>query len=268
MEKIKSNLSQTVQTLSQTPLKNMVYDKTMEFGDNLNTSRMQYIKRFAFWFIIIIILAVYGFNIFTYLAEGTDILTALISPFLYVFSLLTGTTLKSIIENTSQGGQTLITGISNFFGALIQFFSQFLTGTLKVAETSSVSAIDQLQSNLTKDKINSGNIKYTTQTNTNTNTNISEENTEETMLKSERKLADRTRDVPSDIKKTIENNTKTEPIPLHSGSNEHGSNEQGYCYIGKQNNIRNCAKVSARNKCMSGDIFPTLDLCINPNLRS
>lgn len=259
MEKIKSNLSQTVQTLSQTPLKNMVYDKTMEFGDNLNTSRMQYIKRFAFWFIIIIILAVYGFNIFTYLAEGTDILTALISPFLYVFSLLTGTTLKSIIENTSQGGQTLITGISNFFGALIQFFSQFLTGSLKVAETSSVSAIDQLQSNLTKDKINSGNIKNTTQT----NTNISEENTEETMLKSERKLADRTRDVPSDIKKTIENNTKTEPIPLHSGSNE-----QGYCYIGKQNNIRNCAKVSARNKCMSGDIFPTLDLCINPNLRS
>ena len=231
----------------------------MEFGDNLNTSRMQYIKRFAFWFIIIIILAVYGFNIFTYLAEGTDLLTALISPFLYVFSLLTGITLKSIIENTSQGGQTLITGISNFFGALIQFFSQFLTGSLKVAETSSVSAIDQLQSNLTKDKINSGNIKNTTQT----NTNISEENTEETMLKSERKLADRTRDVPSDIKKTIENNTKTEPIPLQSGSNE-----QGYCYIGKQNNIRNCAKVSARNKCMSGDIFPTLDLCINPNLRS
>ena len=264
MEKIKSNLSQTVQTLSQTPLKNMVYDKTMEFGDNLNTSRMQYIKRFAFWFIIIIILAVYGFNIFTYLAEGTDLLTALISPFLYVFSLLTGITLKSIIENTSQGGQPLITGISNFFGALIQFFSQFLTGSLKVAETSSVSAIDQLQSNLTKDKINSGNIKNTTQT----NTNISEENTEETMLKSERKLADRTRDVPSDIKKTIENNTKTEPIPLQSGSNEHGSNEQGYCYIGKQNNIRNCAKVSARNKCMSGDIFPTLDLCINPNLRS
>ena len=264
MEKIKSNLSQTVQTLSQTPLKNMVYDKTMEFGDNLNTSRMQYIKRFAFWFIIIIILAVYGFNIFTYLAEGTDLLTALISPFLYVFSLLTRITLKSIIENTSQGGQTLITGISNFFGALIQFFSQFLTGSLKVAETSSVSAIDQLQSNLTKDKINSGNIKNTTQT----NTNISEENTEETMLKSERKLADRTRDVPSDIKKTIENNTKTEPIPLQSGSNEHGSNEQGYCYIGKQNNIRNCAKVSARNKCMSGDIFPTLDLCINPNLRS
>ena len=55
----------------------------------------------------------------------------------------------------------------------------------------------------------------------------------------------------------------TEPAPLQSNSNEYG-----YCYIGKTNNVRNCAKVSSRNKCMSGDIFPTMDLCINPNLRN
>jgi hypothetical protein len=102
----------------------------------------------VFWFVIIILLALYGFNIFKYLAQGTDIITALISPFTYVIALLTGTTVKTIIQNISQGGQTLIAELSNFFGALINFFSQFFSGSLKVAEKTSVSAIDQLQSNI------------------------------------------------------------------------------------------------------------------------
>ena len=41
----------------------------------------------------------------------------------------------------------------------------------------------------------------------------------------------------------------------------------GYCYIGNQNNQRLCAEVSESQQCMSGDIFPTMNMCINPNLR-
>ena len=88
MEKIRTNISQTAQKFSQMPLKNMVYDKTLAFQDNLTSSRTPFLKRFLFWFIIIILLSLYGLNIFTYLAEGTDILTALVAPFLYVISLL------------------------------------------------------------------------------------------------------------------------------------------------------------------------------------
>ena len=62
---------------------------------------------------------------------------------------------------------------------------------------------------------------------------------------------------------SIDKKEKTEPVPLETGTLDHG-----YCYIGKSNNVRNCAKVSSKNKCMSGDIFPTMDLCINPNLRN
>ena len=83
------------------------------------------------------------------------------------------------------------------------------------------------------------------------------------MLKSERKLNERTHDVTKEMKNIIRQKEDTDPSPLQSSSIE-----QGYCYIGKQNNIRHCAKVSSRNKCMSGDIFPTMDLCINPTLRS
>ena len=41
----------------------------------------------------------------------------------------------------------------------------------------------------------------------------------------------------------------------------------GYCFIGEQSNLRYCAEVSESSQCASGDIFPTQDLCINPNTR-
>lgn len=259
MEKVRNNLSYSLQNLSQTPLKNMMSDNSLYTQDVSTGSRMKYIKSFLFWFVIIILLALYGFNIFKYLAQGTDIITALISPFTYVIALLTGTTVKTIIQNISQGGQTLIAELSNFFGALINFFSQFFSGSLKVAEKTSVSAIDQLQSNIIKDKTNSAESKKSKQV-----VEEAEPEAEDTtLLKNERKLAERNREVSSEVKDTINKKEKTDPVPLQTSTLEHG-----YCYIGKNNNVRNCAKVSSKNKCMSGDIFPTMDLCINPNLRN
>ena len=41
----------------------------------------------------------------------------------------------------------------------------------------------------------------------------------------------------------------------------------GYCYIGDDRGFRSCIEVNESTKCLSGDIFPTRDICINPNLR-
>lgn len=43
--------------------------------------------------------------------------------------------------------------------------------------------------------------------------------------------------------------------------------KQGYCYIGEDRGFRSCIEVGKGDVCMSGDIFPTQDICINPNLR-
>jgi hypothetical protein len=43
--------------------------------------------------------------------------------------------------------------------------------------------------------------------------------------------------------------------------------ENGYCYIGYDNGQRECTNVFEGDVCMSGEIFPTIDICINPNLR-
>jgi hypothetical protein len=50
-------------------------------------------------------------------------------------------------------------------------------------------------------------------------------------------------------------------------SSVHG-NQSGWCYIGEDRGYRTCAQIGANDTCMSGDIFPTQEICMNPNLRA
>jgi hypothetical protein len=43
--------------------------------------------------------------------------------------------------------------------------------------------------------------------------------------------------------------------------------KSGYCYIGEDRGFRSCIEVTKDMKCMSGDIFPSRDVCVNPRLR-
>lgn len=42
----------------------------------------------------------------------------------------------------------------------------------------------------------------------------------------------------------------------------------GYCYIGTDRGVRSCVKVGHYDRCMSGEVFPRMDICINPKLRT
>ena len=41
----------------------------------------------------------------------------------------------------------------------------------------------------------------------------------------------------------------------------------GFCYIGYDQNYRDCTSVSAGDICMSGQVFPSLDVCLYPKFR-
>jgi hypothetical protein len=43
--------------------------------------------------------------------------------------------------------------------------------------------------------------------------------------------------------------------------------ENSFCYIGYESGQRECTNVFDGDICMSGEIFPKMDICINPNLR-
>jgi hypothetical protein len=53
------------------------------------------------------------------------------------------------------------------------------------------------------------------------------------------------------------------PVQGTNAPNKH----HGWCYIGTDRGIRSCARVENQMECMSGPLFPTLDVCVNPELR-
>jgi len=45
------------------------------------------------------------------------------------------------------------------------------------------------------------------------------------------------------------------------------SSKSGWCFIGEERGYRSCVEVGENDICMSGDIFPRKEICINPTLR-
>ena len=62
-------------------------------------------------------------------------------------------------------------------------------------------------------------------------------------------------------------NQLPEPDEASSRTQVNRSTKGSYCYIGEDRGFRSCIKIEEGDKCMSGDIFPTQAVCINPNLR-
>ena len=58
-----------------------------------------------------------------------------------------------------------------------------------------------------------------------------------------------------------------QPDDATSRTQRQNSGKSGYCYIGEDRGFRSCIKVGEEDTCMSGDIFPTQAICINPRLR-
>jgi hypothetical protein len=61
-----------------------------------------------------------------------------------------------------------------------------------------------------------------------------------------------------------------EPEPDEAGSRTQASKmkiKSGFCYIGEDRGFRRCIAVGEGDKCLSGDIFPTDEICVNPSLR-
>lgn len=45
------------------------------------------------------------------------------------------------------------------------------------------------------------------------------------------------------------------------------SGKDGWCYVGNDRGYRSCIQLYQNDTCMSGDIFPSEKICVNPNLR-
>ena len=74
----------------------------------------------------------------------------------------------------------------------------------------------------------------------------------------------------SSLKKAIEKPKQKEEKIIEDDSTESNIQHKkttGYCYIGSDRGYRTCVKMTEDDECKSKKIYPTKDICINPNLR-
>lgn len=195
------------------------------------------------WIIIILVLAFLGFNIFVYLAKGTQDITnffaPIISKILGAFAIVTGEVIntsasgaKKVVNTTADVIDAGLTGVQNVTQDATQFVTQNATQGNKASSSvggtqlpNAIPTADVMQNNTLNKALNNSNVKQ----------NIGQ---------SQDYLAD---DANSSIQKS--------------------QSKGGYCYIGDDRGHRSCMQVGGDDVCMSGEIFPTNEICINPSLR-
>jgi len=73
------------------------------------------------------------------------------------------------------------------------------------------------------------------------------------------------------IDNALSHANNAQPMPDDAGSltqSSQSKSKAGYCYIGEDRGFRSCIQVGEGDICMSGDIFPTQEICVNPSLRN
>jgi hypothetical protein len=69
------------------------------------------------------------------------------------------------------------------------------------------------------------------------------------------------------IQQALEYAQKNQPKLPEEDPNRIPGPKSGYCYVGEDRGFRSCIEVGESTKCMSGEIFPTREVCVNPRLR-
>jgi ABC-type Na+ efflux pump permease subunit len=188
------------------------------------------------WIIIILILALLGINIFTFLEKGTqetaNIIDKVFGPILKLLGYTTLTTTKQTIETSATGAKT---GVEVAAGAAID----------------TIDVVQDAAENIPTGQMSSTSGGSSIQTNTNTNATKFQQDSLTQALNASASQQQQSQVMPDDSRSTIQTTGKS-----------------GWCYIGEEQNIRSCAEVGVNDVCMSGDVFPTQDVCMNPKLRA
>jgi len=183
------------------------------------------------WLLIILILAVLGFNIFVYLAKGTQDIANFFGPLvktiLGLFAAITG----DVVDVTAEGTKTV------------------LNASVDVVDKG-LSAVQNVTPNTPNSNFKAPPVQAPKQEQ---HPDLMANNTLNKALNTSQSKQLSNTDYQAD----------------ESTSNiQGGAPKSGWCYIGEDRGFRSCAQVGVNDECMSGDIFPTQEICVNPSLRS
>lgn len=211
----------------------------MEFFSNLTWQT---------WLIVILILAFLGINVFSYLEMGTEKTTDFFAPVLKLFGYETLETTKQTVETSATGTKAGVDIVAN-------------------ATTGSINTIEDVANTKNKNNNTSNTVTGQQATNTSKNTQSIQD-----QLKMEKQINELEDLQEQNLQKALDDSKSTNsgPRPDDSLSRiqaSNGSGKAGWCFIGEDRGFRTCSQIGQNDQCMSGDIFPSQEICMNPNLR-
>ena len=185
------------------------------------------------WLAIVFIFALLGINIFMYLAQGTKDAAEMFRPLFFMISKTVAFLSATLVGTAASGTKTIVTGATDVVDTGL---TQIEKGADKIQEKTSPS---NLQGTPLEKKLNDVQM---------------DNNSLNKSLNMYKAGEGADGDYRSDLSDSA----------IQSG----GTGKAGWCYIGQDRGFRSCMKINKNDECMSGDIFPTKDICVNPNLRN
>ncbi len=194
---------------------------------------MDVIQNFTWttWVLIILILTFLGFNIFIYLAKGTQDITSFFAPIIQKITLLFAGLTGQVVDVSAEGAKAVVNTTSDVV----------TTGLTTVQDITPTPAQTTTKGQEVKNTFPQGDVAQSNSLNKAINSSTAQKQ----QVNGEDYQAD---DASSSI--------------------QHGAPKAGWCYIGEDRGFRTCAEVGVNDTCMSGDIFPTSEICVNPSLRA
>jgi hypothetical protein len=198
------------------------------------------------WLIIFLILSFFGFNIFYYLAKGTQDVTNFFSPIIESVLDFFAYATSTVVDVTAAGTQNIInsgTKVAN------EQLNEIQTRAENVQDKTSPTSLKSEP--VQKQKETQGQSQGQGQG--------------QGQGQSQGQMQNNT------LNNTL--NTATANNSLYEADEstskiQSGGNKSGWCYIGEDRGFRSCVQVGQQDTCMSGDIFPSQDICVNPSLRA
>lgn len=221
-----NNLSQSILQSSEVSMPSMETFSTTSndtgFFDslkNINTTT---------WLLIILILAFLGFNIFIYLAKGTQTVADIFGP---LTEKIFGTTVAvtgQAVDVSAEGAKAVVGGTAGAIQGGLTAVQDITPGGAQATSSVKGQPVNQQQ------------------------VDVMQQSTLNKALNTAQSQQPGEQDYQA----------------YEASSSVHSAGKSGWCFIGEDRGFRSCAQVGVNDTCMSGDIFPSQEICMNPSLRA
>jgi hypothetical protein len=225
--------------------------------------------------LIVLLLALIGFNVFTYLDDITEWFGDTFgAPFRAVAGWLgyaAADTVKTTVDVTAEGAKSAVDIAAGAATSGIDVLQQTIGSTNAHAHANAHADKRSTNNNNNNNHKGTGTNNNHKGTGTNNNhkgtgTNNNHKGTGTNNNNNERPSSEAETE-SSSLETALSHAKKKAPQPDDATSRIQRTGKSGYCYIGEDRGFRSCIKVGEQDTCMSGDIFPTHAICINPRLR-